>query len=70
MASNGPVKPFLIQKDDNGNFRLTVRTTRYNSIGYPIVSSKLQDEVFETQSAAKSFARKNFNAEAGEYATK
>ncbi|GAM04513.1 MULTISPECIES: hypothetical protein [Novosphingobium] len=68
--AQGPIKPFLIQKDESGNFRLTVRTTRYNSIGYPIVSSKLQDEIFETQSAAKAFARKNFNAEAGEYATK
>lgn len=68
--ANGPIKPFLIQKDDEGNFRLTVRTTRYNSIGYPIVTAKLQDEVFESQSAAKAFARQNFNAEAGEYATK
>lgn len=63
-------KPFLIQKDDEGNYRLTVRDTRYNSQGYPVVTSKLQDECFKSLSLAKSFARENFHAEAGEYATK
>ena len=28
-------RPFLINKDEDGKFRLTVRTTRYNSQGYP-----------------------------------
>lgn len=65
-----PVKPFLIQKNADGKFRLTVRDTRYNSRGYPIVTSVLQDEVFETQAAAKTFAREHFHGEAGQYATK
>jgi hypothetical protein len=30
-------RPFLIKKDDCGNFRLTVRTIRYNSQGYALV---------------------------------
>lgn len=63
-------KPFLIQKDEAGQYRLTVRDTRYNSQGYPIVTSNLQAETFETLTLAKAFARKNFHAEAGEYATK
>jgi hypothetical protein len=62
--------PFLINKDEEGNFRLTVRTTRYNSQGYPLVDSKLQDELFKTAAAAKTFARDHFRAQPGEYATK
>lgn len=62
--------PFLINKDADGNFRLTVRDTRYNSQGYPITTSTLQDDVFKTASAAKAHARDNFGALAGQYATK
>lgn len=65
-----PVKPFLITKDEDGNFRLTVRVTRYNMYNYPLVTSTLQDETFKTMSAARAFAREEFNAEAGQYATK
>ncbi len=68
--STDAIRPFLIKKDDEGNFRLTVRDTRYNSQGYPIVTSTLQTESFKTASAAKAFARDNFRAEAGQYATK
>ncbi|CDO36619.1 MULTISPECIES: hypothetical protein [Novosphingobium] len=63
-------KPYLIQKGEDGKYRLTVRDTHYNSRGYPIVKSTLQDEVFDTQAAAKTFARENFKAQAGQYATK
>lgn len=63
-------RPFLIQKDEDGNFRLTLRTTRYNSQGYPLVDVALQDELFKTANAAKTFARENFNAQPGDYATK
>ncbi len=63
-------RPFLIKKDDEGHFRLTVRDTRYNSQGYPIVTSALQEECFKTAAAAKAFARDNFSAEAGQYAMK
>ena len=68
--SEGPLRPFLIKKDESGNFRLTVRDTRYNSQGYPIVTANLQDELFKTAAAAKAFARDNFRAEPGQYAMK
>lgn len=64
------VKPFLINKDEAGSYRLTVRDTRFNSQGYPIVKATLQEELFKTASAAKAFARENFGAEPGQYATK
>lgn len=63
-------RPFLINKDGDGNFRLTVRTTRYNSQGYALVDSALQEELFKTAAAAKAFARDNFRAQPGEFATK
>ncbi|MBN8502087.1 MAG: hypothetical protein J0M19_13165 [Sphingomonadales bacterium] len=64
------LRPFLIQRRTDGTFSLTVRDIRYNSQGYPIVTGNLQDGVFETQAAAKNFARANFAARAGQYATK
>jgi hypothetical protein len=68
--ADGTVRPFLINKDVDGNFRLTLRTTRYNSQGYPLVDIALQDQLFKTSAAAKAFARDNFRAQPGEYATK
>ena len=47
-----------------------MRDIRYNSQGYPIVTGVLQDECFRTAAAAKNWARDNFNAKAGQYATK
>lgn len=63
-------RPFLINKDDDGNFRLTVRTVRYNSQGYPLVDSVLQEETFKTATAARAFSKDKFGAQAGEFATK
>jgi hypothetical protein len=68
--SRDSILPFLINKDTEGHFRLTVRDTRYNSQGYPIVTSSLQTEQFKTATAARTFARENFKAEAGQFATK
>jgi len=68
--SREEIRPFLITKDEDGNFRLTVRDTRYNSQGYPLVTSTLQDEIFRTATAARTHARDRFNAEPGQYATK
>lgn len=62
-------RPFLINKDIDGNVRLTVRNTRYNSQGYPLISAEFQDELFKTTAAARAFARDNFGAQPGEYAT-
>ena len=67
--SREEVKPFLISKGQDGSFRLTIRDTHYNSQGYPIVTSKMHDETCESAKAAKAFARDNFGAKAGEYAT-
>jgi len=63
-------RPFLINKDAEGNVRLTVRTTRYNSQGYQLVDAALQSEVFKTATAARAFARDNFRAQPGEFASK
>jgi hypothetical protein len=68
--SREKIRPFLINKDEQGNFRLTVRETRYNSQGYPLVTSHVQEETFKTAAAARSFARGVFKAEPGQYATK
>lgn len=68
--SREKIQPFLIKKDEEGNFRLTVRETRYNSQGYPLVTSHLQSEIFKTAAAARTHARDVFNAEPGQYATK
>lgn len=68
--SREKVQPFLINKDEDGNFRLTVRDVRYNSQGYPIVTSTLRDDLFKTATAARSYARDHFKAEAGQFATK
>ncbi len=62
--------PFLINKDADGHFRLTVRETRYNSQGYPLVSAHLQAECFRTATLARTFAKENFQAEAGQFTTK
>jgi hypothetical protein len=68
--SRATINPFLISKDEDGNFRLTVRDTRYNSQGYPLVTSNLQDELFRTATEARAFARDVFNAQPGQYSTK
>jgi hypothetical protein len=65
-----PTRPFLIAKDEEGVFRLTVRETRYNSQHYPIVTSTLQSEAFKTATAARNFAKEKFGAQVGEFATK
>lgn len=65
-----PLRPFLINKDDEGRFRITIRETRYNSQGFPLVDSILQDESFPTATAARAYAREHFGAETGQFATK
>ena len=65
-----PVKPFLIAKDDDGQVRLTVRETRFNSQGYPLVTSTMVEEPFKTATAARAHAREHFGAEAGQFASK
>lgn len=68
--SDEVARPFLISRDAEGDFRLTVRDVRYNSQGYPLVNAVLQDQRFATAAAARAWARHNFDAKAGQYATK
>lgn len=64
------VRPYLVTKDEEGVFRVTVRTTRFNSQGYPLVSSEVLSDAFKTQTAAKAFVREEYRAESNEIATK
>jgi hypothetical protein len=66
--SRTPVRPFLIDKDETGEFRITIRETRYNSQHYPLVTSTLQPNSFKTVAAARAYAKANFGAVAGEFA--
>jgi hypothetical protein len=68
--SRDPVRPYLVTKDEEGIFRVTVRTTRFNSQGYPLVSSEVLEHGFKTQTAARTFVRTEFRAETNEIATK
>jgi hypothetical protein len=65
-----PVRPYLIAKDEEGRFRVTVRETRYNSQGYPLVTATLQEESFPTATAARNHAKEVFGAEPGQFAVK
>ena len=65
-----PIRPFLIAKDEEGNVRLTVRETRYNSQHFPLVTSTLQPETFKTATAARAHATEHFGAEPGQFAAK
>jgi len=65
-----PVRPFLIAKDDEGQYRITIRETRFNSQGYPLVTATLQTESFATATAARNHAKANFGAEPGQFAIK
>ena len=59
------IRPFLITKDEEGSFRITVRTTRFNSQNYPLVTSSLQPELFKSAMAARAHAKREFGAETG-----
>jgi hypothetical protein len=65
-----PLRPYLVTKDEEGVYRVTVRTTRYNSQSYPIVTSEVLEDAFKTQTAARTFVREQFRAETNEIATK
>lgn len=68
--SRVPVRPYLVSKDEEGVFRITIRTTRFNSQGYPLVSSELLEDAFKTQTAARNFVKQTYRAEPNEIATK
>ena len=60
-----PLKPYLLTKNEDGLFTLTVRETRYNGQGYPLVTSTAVEESFKTATAARTHAKEHF-----EFATK
>jgi hypothetical protein len=68
--SREPVKPYLIAKGEDGLFRLTVRETRHNSQGYPLVTATPVEESFKSATAARTHAKEHFGAEPGQFATK
>jgi len=68
--SRTPVAPYLITKEEEGQFRITIRDTRFNSQGYPIVTSSLQPETFKSATAARTHAKQQFGAETGQFASK
>ncbi len=63
------VKPYLISKSDAGEFHVTIRTTRFNSQGYPLVSAEQLDVSFPTLGKARAYLRSEHRAEAIEIAT-
>lgn len=68
--SRTAVRPYLILKDDEGAFRITVRTTRFNSQGYPLVTANQLEDSFPSLTRARAYAREQFGAEAADIATK
>jgi hypothetical protein len=68
--SRDVIKPYLLTKSDDGRFTLTVRETRYNSQGYPLVTATRVEETFKSATAARSHAKEHFGAEAGQFAMK
>lgn len=62
--------PYLIEQEGVGAFRLIVRETRYNSQNYPIVTAAPVGETFKSSAAARAYAKDNFGAQPGEFATK
>ena len=69
-ARGGEILRVAAIGDGDTNIDLTVRDVRYNSQGYPLITSTMQEERFRTATMARNWARDNFNAKAGQYASK
>ena len=63
-------KPYLILKGEDGAYRLTLREVRYNSQNYPLVKATAIEESFKSASAARAYAKDQFGAEPGQFASK
>jgi hypothetical protein len=63
------LRPFLVSKDSDGSFRVTVRTTRFNSQNYPLVTATMLDQSFVTATAARTYIRAEYDAGATDIAT-
>jgi hypothetical protein len=64
------IRPFLIERVDADGYRLVIRETRYNSQNYPIVTATAVAGPFISTAAARAYAKANFGAQTGEFATK
>ena len=64
------VRPYLVVKDEEGVVRITVRTTRFNLQGYPLVSAEMLNDTFPTITKARAYLRETYRAEAADIATK
>lgn len=63
------VKPYLVAKQAEGDFRITVRTTRFNSQGYPLVTAEVLPDSFRTATLARTYIRENYRADAADIVT-
>ena len=63
-------RPVLIAKAEDGAFRLTLRETRYNSQGYPLIDVTPVEGSFKTAAAARAHAKEHYGAEPGQFASK
>lgn len=63
------VRPYLVSKDAEGRFRVTIRRTRFNSQNYPLVTATMVDESFATATAARTYIRAEYDAAATDIAT-
>ena len=62
-------KPYLIERTDEG-YRLVVRRTRFNSQNYPVVTGVDCGETFRSAAAARAYAKAEYGALTGEFASK
>jgi len=62
-------KPFLIETAKDGAVRLSLQETHYNSVGYPVVTATRLGEPFATAAAARAWAKANYGAKAGDFAS-
>ena len=63
------VKPYLVSRSETGEFHVTIRTTRFDSQSYPLVSAERLGTAFLTVSKARSYLRAEHHAEATDIAT-
>jgi len=63
------ISPYLVSKDSEGRFRVTVRRTRFNSQNYPLVTSTIIEESFATATAARKYIREEYEVAAEDIAT-
>ena len=67
--SRQPVRPYLVHKDEAGLFWVDVRATRFNSQGYPLVSTERLSQSFATATQARTFLRSEYHAVATDIST-